>query len=129
MDYENANTEKYETYRRLGKFEMFDSCIYYKFILETAGYFVDEQFVLENFKEYIQNIPDLASYIDKTVSYFKKCVSLADELDVKKIQDLFGVKLADCNYVPNYVITCMGFHFIAVSYDVKISSYFNKLIS
>lgn len=120
LDHEAANTEKYETYRRSGKFEMFDTCIYYKFILETAGYFVDEKFVLENFKEYIQNISDLANYVDKTVSYFEKCVNLADEINVKKIQENFGIKLEDCNFVPKYVITCMGYHFRAVSYDVTI---------
>lgn len=121
LDYEAANAEVFEEYRRSENRKMFKTCIYYKFLLETAGFLVDEKFLIENFKTYLHNISDLANYVDQTVSYFEKCVNLAHELNVKDIQErMVEVKLKDCNYEPQFLIICMESHFNAVRCHVRL---------
>lgn len=121
LDYEAANAEVFDTYRRSGNHKTFKTCIFYKFLLETAGFLVNEKLLLENFKEYVKNISNLANYVDQTVSYFEKCVNLTHELNVKEIQEKeTEVKLKDCNHEPKFLLLCMDSHFNAVRYHIRL---------
>lgn len=96
------------------------TCIYHKYLVESAGFYVDEKFNRAKFNALIMNNTDYAENVEKIIEIFDKCVIFVADLKVKEIQEReIAIKPEDCNFEPQILNKCIVNHFKAVSLNAK----------
>lgn len=111
--------------------KLLDFCLFHKFLMESAGFVIDDKFQLDKFNGFIKNNAELVDAFsiyadDEFVKFFEKCIKLANEIDVKgKQEELMGIKKEYCDVTYKFVWKCYVSHTVAVSLEIlKMTSKF-----
>lgn len=96
-------------------------CLSHKYLKETVGFVVHEEFLLEKFNVHIKNITGFTGVEHEVMKIAERCINITVDFKIKEIQEeKVGIKLEDCNFEFKFMYLCIANHLTAVRLTKKI---------